>query len=250
MENINLSEHFYSIQGEGNFIGTPAYFIRFSKCNLACGKNKNSKWVCDTAEQMKNDKSVPVKEIFENFDKLGIFNSEDKVTHLVITGGEPLLKSNREIFLDFLEEYRKYYNRNFSNMIEFETNGTQRPFEIEGILNNVNHFYNVSLKLSSSGNNLNLRLKPEVLKMFINLSKYKKNVNFKFVVADEEDLKEILDLKQKFNIDSETISLMPAMTLRDEFFEKTKGIIDIAMKEKLRVSPRLQIAIWDNSWGK
>ena len=34
---IKVSEHFYSIQGEGPYVGEPSYFIRFSGgCLLTC----------------------------------------------------------------------------------------------------------------------------------------------------------------------------------------------------------------------
>ena len=37
-DNVKLpvSEIFYSIQGEGKWIGTPAVFVRFCFCNLGC----------------------------------------------------------------------------------------------------------------------------------------------------------------------------------------------------------------------
>ena len=38
---MKINEIFYSLQGEGHFAGTPAVFVRFSGCNLACG-------FCDT----------------------------------------------------------------------------------------------------------------------------------------------------------------------------------------------------------
>jgi len=35
--NIRISEHFYSLQGEGKTMGVPAIFIRLQACNLMCG---------------------------------------------------------------------------------------------------------------------------------------------------------------------------------------------------------------------
>ena len=33
---IYLVEHFYSIQGEGKYLGTPSLFFRFGGCNMKC----------------------------------------------------------------------------------------------------------------------------------------------------------------------------------------------------------------------
>lgn len=39
-----INEIFYSLQGEGYHIGTPAIFVRFSGCNLKCD-------FCDTQHE-------------------------------------------------------------------------------------------------------------------------------------------------------------------------------------------------------
>ena len=41
---MRINEIFYSLQGEGNFTGTPAVFIRFSGCNMRCS-------FCDTKHE-------------------------------------------------------------------------------------------------------------------------------------------------------------------------------------------------------
>ena len=35
-----ISEHFYSIQGEGSTVGAPSIFLRLGTCNLTCGGPK------------------------------------------------------------------------------------------------------------------------------------------------------------------------------------------------------------------
>ena len=55
IETLNISEDFYSVQGEGYTTGVPAYFIRLKACNLMCGrpdgslmKDGKATWWCDT----------------------------------------------------------------------------------------------------------------------------------------------------------------------------------------------------------
>ena len=54
-DTLNISEDFYSVQGEGKTSGEPAYFIRLKACNLMCGGRDGSlmekgeaTWWCDT----------------------------------------------------------------------------------------------------------------------------------------------------------------------------------------------------------
>jgi 7-carboxy-7-deazaguanine synthase len=74
-----VMEHFYTIQGEGKFTGTSAYFIRIGGCDVGCV------W-CDVKESW--DASVhpkiSVKTLIEEVDK----HPGDLV---VITGGEPAM---------------------------------------------------------------------------------------------------------------------------------------------------------------
>ena len=76
-----INEIFYSIQGEGFFVGTPSIFIRFSGCNLDCS-------FCDTDHWDGKDLSIQeIKEkILELWPQIGPFKP-----HIVFTGGEPFM---------------------------------------------------------------------------------------------------------------------------------------------------------------
>ena len=76
-EMLPLMEEFYTIQGEGYFKGTAAYFIRIGGCDVGCH------W-CDVKESWNADLHPPTetKTIIENALKYS-----DTV---VVTGGEPL----------------------------------------------------------------------------------------------------------------------------------------------------------------
>lgn len=74
-----IVEHFYTIQGEGYWSGTPAYFIRLAGCNVGCV------W-CDVKESWQADQhpSLTLNEL-----RKAVINTP--AHHIVITGGEPTL---------------------------------------------------------------------------------------------------------------------------------------------------------------
>lgn len=83
-----ISEIFYSIQGEGQTIGTPAVFLRMFGCNLFCP-------YCDTSYSHvsfthEDRTSLNIQEVARRIKKY-------RSNTLVITGGEPLLQWD-EIF--------------------------------------------------------------------------------------------------------------------------------------------------------
>ena len=76
-EMLPLMEEFYTIQGEGFYKGTAAYFIRIGGCDVGCH------W-CDVKESWNAETHPPtaVDTIVENAAKYS--------DTIVITGGEPL----------------------------------------------------------------------------------------------------------------------------------------------------------------
>lgn len=94
-----INEIFYSLQGEGYHVGTPAVFIRFSGCNLKCS-------FCDT--QHDEGSLLTDDEIIK---KINAYPTN----MVILTGGEPSLWINRD-FIDLLHGVGKY--------VCIETNGT------------------------------------------------------------------------------------------------------------------------------
>ncbi len=76
---LALAETFYSVQGEGAWVGTPAVFIRLAGCNLNCR-------FCDTDYSVKA--FVTVEHIVARVRELG-----GDCPMVVLTGGEPLAQS-------------------------------------------------------------------------------------------------------------------------------------------------------------
>lgn len=100
-----ISEIFSSIQGEGNFLGVPATFIRFVGCNLKCS-------FCDTKktwEGKPQSTDMSIDEIVTT--AVAMCNSL-----VVITGGEPCLQPMLQDVIDQL--------RLCDMIVAIETNGT------------------------------------------------------------------------------------------------------------------------------
>ena len=153
---IKVSELFYSLQGEGRFVGVPSVFLRTYGCNFTC-----SSFGCKPGEKSTGaDEVAEVVHMYPTFTDLPLVETgcdsyaswhpafkhlsptvptEDLVgqmlaltpnnmwqqnngndVHLVITGGEPLLGWQRA-YGELLDDPRM---RDLKN-ITFETNGTQ-----------------------------------------------------------------------------------------------------------------------------
>ena len=157
---IKVSEIFYSLQGEGRFVGVPSVFLRTYGCNFTCAgfgckPGEKSTGADDVAEvvHMYNDfTELPLvetgcdsyaswhpafKHLSPNYtteelvdrmlaltpNKMWTQNNGNDV-HLVITGGEPLLGWQRA-YAELLSHPRMADLKN----ITFETNGTQALHE-------------------------------------------------------------------------------------------------------------------------
>jgi 7-carboxy-7-deazaguanine synthase len=153
---IKVSEVFYSLQGEGRFVGVPSVFLRTYGCNFTCSgfgckpgeKSTGADEVAKTVELYKTFNDLPLvetgcdsyaswhpaykhlsptqttEELVERMLSLTPNNAwvqnNGNDVHLVITGGEPLLGWQRA-YAELLSHPRMADLKN----ITFETNGTQ-----------------------------------------------------------------------------------------------------------------------------
>ncbi len=86
---LEISELFYSIQGESTFSGFPCVFIRLSGCNLHCS-------YCDSRYAMEEQgRTVQVDDILAS-----VASSPGVLVE--ITGGEPLLQPNVNALIERL----------------------------------------------------------------------------------------------------------------------------------------------------
>jgi organic radical activating enzyme len=124
-DQLYITSMFYTLQGEGPYRGEPAFFIRLSKCNLACS-------FCDT--YFDSGDWLTIDQILEKIDQTisDHFNGDvpywaqyinESSEHfekkremvLVLTGGEPMLQKN---IVPFLSTMNKFFKRT-----QIESNG-------------------------------------------------------------------------------------------------------------------------------
>ena len=107
MKKYRINEWFYSLQGEGMRAGTPNVFLRFSKCNLRCTKEKEG-FDCDT--EFVSGEEWTLDQIVKNLKELS-----PSCTWVILTGGEPTLQVDDELIDRLHQEGYK---------LAIESNGT------------------------------------------------------------------------------------------------------------------------------
>ncbi|HOV92934.1 MAG TPA: radical SAM protein [Candidatus Kapabacteria bacterium] len=90
---LNISEIFYSIQGEGTRAGLPCVFVRLQGCNLRCT------W-CDTPYALEIKQIEQIMTFWEILEHIKSFNCN----FIEFTGGEPLVQSNSIDLMNYLIE--------------------------------------------------------------------------------------------------------------------------------------------------
>ncbi|MEL7218538.1 MAG: 7-carboxy-7-deazaguanine synthase QueE, partial [Pseudomonadota bacterium] len=217
--------------------GTPVAFIRLSRCNLACT------W-CDTAYTWRFEgDNRPHRDGVEYDRKANqVAISPEKAAakiaalgqkRLVITGGEPLMQcAPLADMLSILPDIE----------VEIETNGTTRASAHIDI--RVDQ-YNVSPKLAHSGNEAALALIPERLDFYASDPR----AFFKFVIAEPEDVDEVLALQREHRIRASQIFLMPEGTSSEALRGRQTWLSDLCLRHGFRMSDRLHIHLYGDERG-
>ncbi|HET7876095.1 MAG TPA: 7-carboxy-7-deazaguanine synthase QueE [Methylomirabilota bacterium] len=210
-----VAETFYSIQGEGPTAGVPAVFVRLQGCSVGCN------W-CDTKYSWDPDGGRQVG-LDALLDEIGAYPCR----RVVITGGEPL-ESALFVPLVLALQSRGY-------TLEVETSGTlPPPDEAGGAIQ-----WNVSVKLAGSGVEESRRINPDAIRAFL-----ARDAWWKFVVTDERDVKEVLDLLQRRELPRERVLLQPEALLPEEFVARAPWVAEACREHGFRFSPRLHILLW------
>jgi len=250
---IYLVEHFYSIQGEGKYVGSPSLFLRFGGCNMKCEGFACSERAddgvevigCDTVYAVNKEHFshnwVPITQTTELLNILELYELPNAVD-IVMTGGEPLIYANDPIFVTFLERLVERGHR-----VTFETNGSLNiDFEKHGVYREC--FFALSIKLSNSNEPLSKRVRGDVI---YNIATNAKDAFFKFSIdaesinlALEEEINEITLHSPKTKV-----YCMPLGGNREEVEANTEPLIEFCKTKGYNFSDRLHIRIWDVNKG-
>jgi organic radical activating enzyme len=286
MSKIKVSELFYSIQGEGRFMGVPSIFLRTYGCNFTCqgfgmprgelskeadaiakihkhmpyqdykmlplvptGCDSYASWHPDFKEL---SPMVEVDGLAENIVNL-LPHKEWRDEHLVITGGEPLLGWQRA-YPDLLDQPCMKTLKE----ITFETNGTMRltkdfrQYLLNWTLGNKERgrealTFSISAKLPASGEPWEDAIKPDVVLAYEDVG----HAYLKFVVATEQDIEDALKATKEYRDAGfkGNVYLMPVGGVESVYSLNNKTVALAAMKHGLRYSDRLQVPLFKNEWG-
>jgi 7-carboxy-7-deazaguanine synthase len=220
---INISEIFYSIQGEGLLAGRPSVFIRLAGCPLRCK-------YCDTKYAL--DSSAGTKISIDEIMKKALKHSPD---YAVITGGEPLISPQIAPLCKKIKEQNIH--------ITIETAG------IKYVANLACDLMSISPKLSnahSNEQNKNGYLKIDQLKELIKNYDYQ----LKFVMEKIEDITEVHQLlndlklvldRDRGDVDRPKVLLMPQAKNLSEYLKISPLIAEMCKANGFIFSPRLQL---------
>jgi organic radical activating enzyme len=281
MAQLKISELFYSIQGEGRYMGVPSVFLRTFGCNFTCAgfgmpKGEVSKEVEDIAARVHyydDYKKLPLVSTGcdsyaswdPRFKHLSPVRPTDDIVddimamlphnrwmdeHLVITGGEPLLGWQRA-YPELLSNEKM---RSLKE-ITFETNGTQelsqdlsvylQGWKINREKNALT--FSVSPKLSISGEKWEEAICPSIIRQYESIG----FVYLKFVIATKEDAIEADKAVQEFRNGGfrGPVYFMPCGGVESIYSMNAKNVAIEAMNRGYRYSDRLQVPLFKNEWG-
>jgi len=283
MSKLKIAELFYSIQGEGRYMGVPSVFLRTFGCNFKCAgfgmplgtisgeadvlaekQIKYNKWQTYNELPLVSTGCDSYASWHPTFKDLSPMLTSDAITdrimeilphgewldeHLVITGGEPLLGWQRA-YPDLLDHPKMAGLKE----ITFETNGTQKLTpEFKSYLQEWSKWKNreitfsVSAKLPCSGEKWEEAILPEVVCEYEQVG----TAYLKFVISTEADRDYALKATSEYRAAGFKghVYLMPVGGVESVYALNNRAVADMAMKHGLRYSDRLQVPLFKNEWG-
>jgi 7-carboxy-7-deazaguanine synthase len=282
MSKIKIAELFYSIQGEGRYMGVPSVFLRTFGCNFKCqgfglprGETTTEvEAIASRITEFKRYEDLPLVSTGcdsyaswdPRFKDLSPMLTSDAIVertmeilpfntwhdeHLVITGGEPLLGWQRAY-----PELLSHPKMAGLKEITFETNGTQKvTSDFKEYLQSWQNAYgidrevtfSVSAKLPCSGEKWEEAILPEVVCEYEQVG----TAYLKFVIATDQDYLDAIQAVKEYRLAGFKghVYLMPVGGVESVYAMNNRRVADLAMAAGLRYSDRLQVPLFKNEWG-
>ena len=289
MSKIKIAELFYSIQGEGRYMGVPSVFLRTFGCNFKCAGfgmergrlSSEAEEIAEIAHMFTKYEELPLVSTgcdsyaswHPDFKDLSPMLTSDAIVdrimeiiphnewhdeHLVITGGEPLLGWQRA-YPDLLSHPK------MANLkeITFETNGTQplskefRHYLLDWTLNpkhtaNGRRGYDaLTFSVSAKLPASGEKWEDAICPEVVCGYEFVGHTYLKFVVATEQDVADAECAIGAYRAAGfkGDVYLMPVGGVESVYNLNNKNVALAAMKRGLRYSDRLQVPLFKNEWG-
>lgn len=201
---MKICETFVSIQGEGLMMGAPTLFIRTSGCNLDCS------W-CDTKYAFGDGRETDVAQLVE---------MAAGISHVCVTGGEPMLQEELPELLEALISEGKH--------VVLETNGSM---DVSRLPKDRNLMISMDIKCPSSG--MSERM------LASNIAVLGEKDQLKFIIGDDSDFEFATDVLRAYmpgtNVIFSPVGGMDLRPLAEEVLRR---------KLEVRVLPQLHKIIW------
>ena len=289
MKTLRYSEAFYSVQGEGNFIGTPSVFLRSFGCNLRCQgfgltrgtpKKKMSDEVValldnGVLDRVSKFEDLPMvrtgcdtyASIYPEFKKYMMDRSVDQVVEHILSltpENKWQMDNGQDIHFILTGGEPLLWQRFWLNLFEHprmqdlrnltvETNTTQQlQPQFAEYLSTQDRFqvtWACSPKLTVSAELWKNAIRPEIARSYLDIDKSK--MYLKFVVADDVDIDDVHKAVKEFSDAGVDVPVyvMPVGGCKEEYGENKVSVAELALAKGWRYSPRLQVELFGNSWG-
>jgi 7-carboxy-7-deazaguanine synthase len=210
---MELSEIFYSLQGESSYAGLPCVFVRLAGCNLRCT-------YCDTKYAYEPEFVLSIDEILKEVEKY------HPVKLIEITGGEPLLQT------DSVELMKLLINKKYDVLLE-----TNNSISLKDVPQEVIKI--VDFKTPSSGMCNSI--------LWDNIKYFSDHDELKFVIADRQDFDWSIGIIKKYKLQNQNILFSPIYKIMDK-----QVLADWILEKKIPIRLNLQLhkLVWDTIKGK
>ncbi len=213
LDQLRITEIFYSLQGESNKVGIPTVFVRLTGCPLRCN-------YCDTAYAFSGGKMLHHDDIIE---KIKTYKSR----HVCITGGEPLAQQNCISFLKKLADN--------GYLISIETSGERDISKVDKRIMII-----MDLKTPDSGESEKNR--------YTNINFLKPTDQIKFVICSRDDYVWSINIMNEFNL----TNCCEVLFSPSHNQQNPQELANWILEDKLSVRFQMQLhkILWDNEPGR